>query len=126
MRATQQVPVSNIALGDPESGERFLQEVKPPGDFLGLLNQKEFSDITLIFDGNHIHCHQVVLASRSAYFEALFTHNFREKEQKQVTFSSQDSDGVPLESFMLMLRHIYSDSLRIETRHIYDLLSVSL
>lgn len=95
-------------------------------DFLSMLNQQDFSDITLIFDGTSIHCHQVILASRSQYFEALFSHDFKEKEQRVVNFSSQ-TDGVPFDSFLLMLKHMYSDNaLRIETKHIYDLLSVSI
>lgn len=84
-------------------------------------------------DGNPIYCHQVttspsnlillkvILASRSLYFEALFTHDFKEKEQRIVNFSSE---GISFEAFMLMLKHIYSDSLRVETKHIYELLSV--
>lgn len=39
-------------------------------DFLGLLNQKDFSDITLMVEGKPIYCHQVILGARSVYFEA--------------------------------------------------------
>lgn len=49
-------------------------------DFIAMLNQKEFSDITLNVDGNLIFAHQVILASRSLYFEAIFSHDFKEKE----------------------------------------------
>jgi len=43
-----------------------------------------------------------------------------------VNFSSLD-DGVPLESFMMMLRHIYSNDggCRVEPKHLYDLLSLA-
>jgi hypothetical protein len=76
-----------------------------------MLNQAEFSDITLIVDGNPIYCHQVVLASRSIYFEVLFSHDFKEKEQKVVNFTD-----VPYDTFLSLLRHIYSDSLKIESK----------
>ena len=90
-----------------------------------MLNQPDFSDLTLMFDGQPIYCHQVILASRSQYFEVLFSHDFKETEQRVVNFSST-TDGVPMESFMLMLKHMYSDNaLRIEARHLYDLLSVT-
>ena len=94
-----------------------------------LNNADSFPDITLIFDGTPIHCHRVILASRSLYFEALFSHDFKENEQRVVNFSSQD-DGVPLDSFILMLRHLYSSSndtpvCRVEPRHLYDLLSLA-
>ena len=74
-------------------------------DFLGMLNNPEFSDITLIVDGNPIYSHQVILASRSGYFEALFSHDFKEKEQQVVNFTD-----VPYDTFMLLLKHIYSDA----------------
>jgi speckle-type POZ protein len=90
-------------------------------DFLNMLNQPDFSDITLYVDGNVIYAHQVILASRSSYFEALFSHDFKEKEQKVVNFTD-----VPYDVFYMMIRHIYSDSLKIETKFIYELLSVSL
>ena len=56
-------------------------------DFLNLLNQPEFSDVTLRVEGKQIYAHQVILASRSTFFEALFTNNFQEKEQKMVDFN---------------------------------------
>ena len=121
------MPTSNIVLegGPPPLVEETTSLVQPPPqDFLSILNQPDFSDITLIFDGQPIYCHQVILASRSQYFEVLFSHDFKEKEQRVVNFSST-TDGVPLESFILMLKHMYSDNaLKVETRHIYDLLSV--
>lgn len=90
-------------------------------DFISLLNQKEFSDIVLIAEGKKIYAHQVILASRSQYFEALFSHNFKENVQKEITFND-----IPYDFFMLMLKHIYSDKVTIEKKNIYDILSVSL
>ena len=49
-------------------------------NFLAILNHPEFSDITLMVEGKPIYCHQVILASRSNYFEATFSHDFSEKE----------------------------------------------
>ena len=78
-----------------------------------------------MFDGTQIPCHQVILASRSLYFEALLSHDFKEKEQRVVTFSSA-TDCVGLDSFMLMLKLMYSDTtVKIETKHLYDLLSLA-
>ena len=39
-----------------------------------MLNDGTYSDITLIVEGKQIKAHKVILASRSAYFEALFSH----------------------------------------------------
>ena len=113
------MPTSSIALECPEDKR----------DFLGMLNLKgelnPFTDITLKLDGADIQCHQVILASRSLYFEAVLAHDFKEKEQRVVDFAS-NAEGINRDSFILMLKHIYSDSLRVEPRQIYDLLSVSV
>lgn len=89
-------------------------------DFLALLNQKEFSDITLMVQGKPIYCHQVVLASRSVYFEAQFSHDFSEKDTRIATYND-----VPYELFIMFLRHIYSDKVKVDTKYVYELLSVS-
>ena len=89
-------------------------------NFLSILNQPEFSDITLMVEGKPIYCHQVILASRSVYFEASFSHEFTEKEQRVATYND-----VPYDFFMMFLRHIYSDSVKVDTKYIYELLSVS-
>ena len=61
-------------------------------DLLCLLNSKDFSDVTLLVEGKQIFAHQVVLASRSTYFEALFTHDFQEKDLRIVDFNDS---GIP-------------------------------
>ena len=60
-----------------------------------------------------------MLASRSVYFEALFSHDFKEKEQKVVNFTD-----VPYDTFLNLLKHIYSDAMKLESKQVYDLLSV--
>lgn len=89
-------------------------------NFLSILNQQEFSDITLMVEGKPIYAHQVILASRSTYFEASFSHDFSEKEQRVATYND-----VPHDFFMMFLRHIYSDTVKVESKYIYELLSVS-
>ena len=81
----------------------------------------EFSDITLIADGRKIYANQVILASRSQYFEALFSHAFKENTDKEITFND-----IPYDIFYMMLKHVYSYNVQIDKRLIYDLLSVSV
>lgn len=85
-----------------------------------MLNQKEFSDITLMVQGKPIYCHQVILASRSVYFEAQFSHDFSEKDTRVATYND-----VPYDYFIMFLKHIYSDNVKVETKYVYELLSVS-
>ena len=82
----------------------------------------EFSDVTLIVEGKQIFAHQVILASRSNYFEALFKHDFSEKDLRVVDFNDS---GISYDQLYLLLRHIYSDNTKIESKYIDDLLSVS-
>lgn len=56
-------------------------------------------------EGKPIYCHQAILASRSSYFEATFSHDFAEKEQRVVHYND-----VPHDIFLLFLHHIYSDN----------------
>jgi len=78
--------------------------------------------VTLVVENKQVYCHQVILASRSTYFEALFTHDFSEKDLRVVDFNES---GISYEQLIRLLKHIYSDNLKIESKFIYDLLSVS-
>lgn len=114
-------PTTVASLNEQEDRQVKLISVSPDQrDYLPILNQKEFSDITLMVEGKPIYCHQVILASRSAYFEASFTHDFTEKEQRVTTYND-----VPYDFFLMFLKHIYSDSVKVDCKHIYELLSVS-
>jgi hypothetical protein len=97
--------------------------VRADNDLMTLLNKREFSDVTLMVDGKPIYAHQAILASRSTYFEALFTHDFSEKDLRVVDFNDS---GISYDQMMQLLKHIYSDNMKIESKFIYDLLSVSI
>lgn len=92
-------------------------------DFLNMINQQEFSDVTLLVEGKQIFAHQVVLASRSTFFEALFKNDFSEKEQRVVDFNDS---GISYYQLIQLLKHMYSDYVKIDSKHIYDILAVSL
>ncbi len=61
-----------------------------------------------------------MLASRSVYFEAQFSHDFAERDTRVATYND-----VPYELFLMFLKHIYSDTVKVESKYVYDLLSVS-
>ena len=104
-----------------EEGQQDFN-VRADNDLMSLLNKREFSDVTLMVEGKPIYAHQVILASRSTYFEALFTHDFSEKDLRVVDFNDS---GISYDQMMQLLKHIYSDYIKIESKYIYDLLSVS-
>ena len=72
-------------------------------------------------EGKPIYCHQVILASRSTYFEASFSHDFAEREQRVVNYND-----VPYDIFMKFLKYLYSDTIKIDSKCVYELLSVSI
>ena len=110
------VPVSSRQNAD------FLDD-EEPRDFIKLLDRKEFADVTLLVEGGkQIYCHQVILASRSTYFEAIFTNEFSEKESRVVDLSRAN---ITHEQLMRLLRHIYSDTAKVESKHVFDILEVS-
>lgn len=84
-------------------------------DLITLLDKKEFSDVTLLVDNQQIYAHQVILASRSTYFEALFTHDFSEKDKRVVDFNDS---GITYSQLFQLLKHIYSDNMKIDSKFI--------
>jgi hypothetical protein len=69
------------------------------------LNNEDMSDVSLKVGETLIMCHKVVLAARSEFFSALFSHSFRESREKTVEIKE-----FSVEHMMLLLRYIYSDS----------------
>lgn len=56
-------------------------------ELLQELNSEEFSDVTLMIEGQPIHSHRLVLAARSNFFRALYSHSFKESKEKVVELS---------------------------------------
>ena len=93
----------------------------PPlsSDLLKAMNNEEFSDITLIIGDKKIYAHRVVLASRSKFFEAMFSHEYKEA-QGEITL--QD---ISYELFIVLLEYIYSDQIAINLKQIFDILALA-
>mmetsp|Transcript_8703 Transcript_8703/g.14762 ORF Transcript_8703/g.14762 Transcript_8703/m.14762 type:complete len:171 (-) Transcript_8703:72-584(-) len=80
------------------------------------------SDVTLMAEGKMIYAHQLILASRSTYFEALFSHDFTEREKRVVDFNDS---GISYDQLVYLLSHIYSDNLKIDSKKLFDLLALA-
>uniref|UniRef100_A0A7S1FVS7 BTB domain-containing protein n=1 Tax=Corethron hystrix TaxID=216773 RepID=A0A7S1FVS7_9STRA len=74
--------------------------------FRVMLNDDDFSDITFIVQGEPIHAHRVILASRSAHFSAMFRSGMRESNQREVIIPD-----TPRHIFLLLLEFLYTDAL---------------
>ncbi|XP_052737427.1 BTB/POZ domain-containing protein 9 isoform X1 [Bicyclus anynana] len=62
----------------------------------------EYSDVTLIVEGQRIPAHKVILAASSDYFRALLYGGMREANQAEVELQA------PLQAFKALLRYVYS------------------
>ena len=114
---------SQLQIIEEEDRRKTPEPEEEQTDFIDLLDQAEFSDVTLIVEGGkQVHCHQVILASRSTYFEAIFTNEFSEKESRVVDLSRAN---ISYEQLMRLLRHLYSDTAKVDSKHIFDILCVS-
>ena len=56
----------------------FLPSLHITSDYLGMLYDQELVDTVFDVDGTLIRAHRIILASRSAYFRAMFASTCRE------------------------------------------------
>lgn len=74
--------------------------------YLNILKTGIHSDVTFEIEGKEIKAHRGILASRSKYFEAMFSGNFSESNQATIPIADVDA-----EIFQKMLEYIYSGNL---------------
>lgn len=88
-------------------------------DLLNELNSDEFSDVTLMVENKPIHCHRVILAARSQFFSALYSHGFKESKEKVVELMDVEYNNI-----LTLLTYIYSDDLPIPLDQIPEILTL--
>ncbi|KAF4656466.1 Kelch motif [Perkinsus chesapeaki] len=71
----------------------------------GLLNNPEFSDVTLVVgdSGERIYAHKAILASQCSHFRAMFTGGMKESREREVKLT-----GWSYEAFSVMLEFLYT------------------
>ena len=80
-----------------------------------------YSDIILSIDGKEIYAHRAVLWSRSTYFEAMFSHDFKESDKTKIVLKNIAS----FEMFCNLLEYMYSDDKPINIRSVFDMLNLA-
>lgn len=71
---------------------------------------QEYSDVTLIVEGQRLHAHKVILAARSEYFRALLYGGLKESSQSEIELTD-----APLNAFKILLKYIYSGHMFLMT-----------
>ncbi|KAK6180857.1 hypothetical protein SNE40_008833 [Patella caerulea] len=91
-----------------------------------LVENSDYSDITLIVDGGQFQGHKVILAARSEYFRALFYGGLKES---QPGISQIELHDVPAAAFSSLFKYIYTGRLHLteikEESHILDVLGLA-
>lgn len=83
----------------------------PLKDFAALLNNEEFSDITIYVNDKKYMAHKNILATQSSVFKAMFTDDMKEKQQNRIDICDIDE-----KIFQEILRYIYTGKVKnIET-----------
>lgn len=75
-----------------------------------LLMKETFSDVTFLVCGEKIPAHRNILASGSEYFEAMFSGQFREKDQREIALIDIPS----VDAFKAILCYIYTGYVQLE------------
>jgi len=70
---------------------------------LTMLDDQEFSDVILCIGGKEIYAHRAVLCSRSTYFQAMFSHEFKETDKSKIVLKGVNS----YELFYNLLEFMY-------------------
>uniref|UniRef100_A0A0G4GSZ3 BTB domain-containing protein n=1 Tax=Chromera velia CCMP2878 TaxID=1169474 RepID=A0A0G4GSZ3_9ALVE len=76
------------------------------GDLKRIVNDPEFSDVTLVVDGKEIYAHKAILATRCEHFRAMFSSKMREFHEGRVNI-----DLWSYQSVLATLEFLYTGSL---------------
>ena len=107
------------ASNSSDSGE---ETSSPPlnSSLLSQLDNSEFSDVTLNVSGKEIHCHKSILVARSHFFETMFNSSYKESGTTSITL-----EDVQIDLFENLLEFMYSDSIQINLKTVFDVLSLA-
>ncbi|XP_030766538.1 BTB/POZ domain-containing protein 9 isoform X2 [Sitophilus oryzae] len=70
----------------------------------------EYSDVTLVVEGQKLYAHKVILAARSDYFRALLYGGLKESTQSEIILPD-----APLNAFKILLKYIYTGHMFLMT-----------
>ncbi|XP_049867338.1 BTB/POZ domain-containing protein 9 isoform X2 [Pectinophora gossypiella] len=94
-----------MSVNNTSTGSRVgdIEHISHLSEHIGsLCLSSEYSDVTLVVEGQRIPAHKVILAASSDYFRALLYGGMREANQAEVELQA------PLQAFKALLRYVYS------------------
>jgi hypothetical protein len=104
------------ALND-ESNQQFISNMS------SLINNEEFSDISILVGGQRIYCHRAILAAQCVKFRALLTGGMRECIEGEIKV--QEEDGWSYDAFYSLITYIYTGRIPVDCERVDELLGLA-
>jgi hypothetical protein len=91
-------------------------------DFLSLINNKEYSDVTFIVgkDKKPVFAHRMILAKRSVYFRKLFESGMKESVDKEI-----EKSNISHTTFLVLMRYFYCGCLELNISNVLPVLAAA-
>lgn len=89
-------------------------------EYLDFTLEDDLSSLTLIVESHRLHVHKEVLAAWSPVFKAMFTSDFKEKEQREIELPDKK-----VEEFVELLHCMYPPIKSITETNVYQLLPLA-
>lgn len=111
----------------PTAPVGVIDHVSSLSDNLGeLVENSEYSDITLVVENKKFPAHKVILAARSDYFRALLFGGMMESQPGTTEIELQETTAKPFEA---LLKYIYTGKMNLldvkQEEHLLDILGMS-
>ncbi|XP_061169051.1 kelch-like protein 24 [Saccostrea echinata] len=86
-----------------------------------LYESSQYTDVEIVVESRTFHCHRLILAAMSPYFDAMFSSGMIESQNHKVNIQN-----VPSSTFNLILQFIYSGTLALDEENVGDVLQTSV
>lgn len=101
------------AVSSCEKSSVLVVQTDMDPEYLDFTLEDELASLTLIVESHRLHVHKEVLAAWSPVFKAMFTRDFKEKEQKEMELPDKKVD-----EFVELLHCMYPPIKSITGRHL--------
>lgn len=89
-------------------------------DMKEMVDNDEFADVTFVVNGEYVHAHRCLLASRCAHFAAMFRSGMRESVEREIHIPN-----VTKPVFLLLIEYLYTETVTVDVEHAVDLYILS-
>ena len=99
----------------------YLLACMRTGDLQPMVDNPQFSDVTFVVEGQHVHGHKFILYARCEYFRKMFTSGYRESTDKMITIPD-----VRHEVFLAVLSYLYTGTAKdIDPQMAVEVISIA-